>query len=118
MLPGVPGVSAAAPEAEGCGAMGAIVAAVYGAAAAVPEDGENCACESGAIATAWPFVYPCAGLEPVGTVVGVDMAVVAIAVGVVAVVGVGRGTPPNCGEAAALEGVWPGDAPTAPGLCA
>lgn len=117
MLPGVPGVSAGAPAAEGCGAMGAIVAAVYGAAVAGP-GGENCACESGAIGVAWPFVYPCVGLEVLGTVGGVDMAVAAIAVGVVTVVGVGRGTPPNCGEAAALEGVWPGDTPTAPGLCA
>lgn len=118
MLPGVPGVSTGAPDAEGCGAIGVIVAEVYGAAAAGPGGGENCACESGAIAAAWPFVYPCVGLEVAETVGGVDMAVAAIAVGVVTVVGVGRGTPPNCGEAVALEGVWPGDTPIAPGLCA
>ena len=44
------------------------------------------------------------------------MAGAVIAFGVVTVVGVGSGTPANCGEAAALEGVWPGDAPVAPGL--
>lgn len=55
MLPGVAGDSRGAPD--GCGAIGAIVAAVYGAGAADPMGGESCeACASGVLTAVLPFV--------------------------------------------------------------
>lgn len=55
MLPGVPGVSAGG--AEGLGAMGVIVAAVYGAGAGEMGGGDKCeARASGGPGATWPFV--------------------------------------------------------------
>ena len=116
MLPGVAGDSAGGLE--GCGAMGAIVAAVYCVGAVDPDGDGRGGCASERLTVVLPLVYPCDGLGLIAVAGGVEMVGAAIAFGVVTVVGVGRGTPVNCGEAAALEGVWAGDIPVAPGLCA